>query len=213
MGEFGRQTITEKETDHSVNSPPTLKKNWTLTPEAFGLLLAQLDPDPETAGAQYVLLQRKLVRFFEWSHAQQPADELTERVFDVVARKLIEGEAILNFPAYCHEVARRLLKESFKTPQRVEWGVWADAELTSPSRIEEAREKETRLVCLEECLRQLPTEGRALLEEFYRGTGRDRIQRRQALADRLGIARNALGNRVQRLLHKLEQCVRRCLPW
>lgn len=184
-------------------------KNWELTPEAFARLLTHLDADPEAAGEKYILLQRKLVRFFEWNNARQPAEELANRVFDVVARKLDGGETIRNLNAYCNEVARLILKESFRAPVPVELEEWNEKAATTPFADEEARDREARLRFLESCLGGLPSEGRELIVEFYRGDGRDRIDRRQRLADRLGIARNALGNRVQRLLDKLERCLTR----
>ena len=49
-----------------------------------------------------------------------------------------------------------------------------------------------------------------LIVEYYQDERRDRIGRRKALADALGLRREALANRAQRLRDKLEQCVRRC---
>ncbi|MDX2031866.1 MAG: hypothetical protein SF339_14420 [Blastocatellia bacterium] len=190
-------------------SSPAAGKNWELTPDAFARLLTHLDADPEAAGEKYILLHRKLARFFEWNNARQPAEELASRVFDIVARKLDAGEAIRNLNAYCNEVARLILKESYRTPARGELEEWERKTPATPFREEELWEREARLAFLESCLGGLPPESRELIVEFYRGEGRDRIDRRQRLADRFGIARNALGNRVQRLLDKLERCLTR----
>lgn len=211
MGQSGRKALADKENDYSVDHPPTLKKNWELTPSAFAGLLAGLDADPETAAEKYVVLQRKLARFFAWNNARQPAEELANHVLDVVARKLAEGERISNLNAYCNEVARRVLKDSFKQPEQVELGMWVETNPSHRRDGDEAREQEGRLACLEQCLGVLSADNRALIMDFYRGEGRVRIERRQRLAQRCGISRNALGNRVQRLLDKLEQCVSRCL--
>jgi DNA-directed RNA polymerase specialized sigma24 family protein len=194
-----------------VEQPPTLKKHWELTPVAFAGLLTSLDADQEAAAEKYVLLQRKLGRFFEWNNARQPAEELANRVLDVVARKLAEGERIGNLNAYCNEVARRLLKDSFKQPEQVELEAWTETGPAHKHDSDETREQESRLACLEQCLGTLPGDNRLLITDFYRGEGRARIERRQELAERHGISRNALGNRVQRLLDKLEQCVGKCL--
>ena len=194
-----------------VQKPPP-KKKWELTPEAFARLLACLDDDPEIAGEKYVFLEQKLVRFFEWNHAREAGEMLAVRTLDVAARKLEEGEQIHNLNAYCCEVARRILKESFKEPAMVEWEEIAPTVTSPHANQDETYAQEIRLLCLEQCLHKLPPESRALLAEFLGGAGRDRINRRQALAERLGIARNALGNRVQRLLAKLEHCINRCLP-
>ena len=73
-----------------------------------------------------------------------------------------------------------------------------------------ALERERLLDCLEQCLNRLPTESRALIVEYYQDEKRDRIERRKALAEALGLRREALANRAQRLRDKLEQCVARC---
>src|SRR6266446_3605240 len=44
-----------------------------------------------------------------------------------------------------------------------------------------------------------------------RDSKRDRIERRKSLAASLGLQREALANRAQRLRDKLEQCVKSCL--
>jgi hypothetical protein len=57
----------------------------------------------------------------------------------------------------------------------------------------------------------LPDENRDLINEYFAGEGRDRINRREAIASRLQISRAALGNRITRLLSKLRECERKCL--
>jgi len=47
--------------------------------------------------------------------------------------------------------------------------------------------------------------------EYYVDEKRARMDRRRDLAARLGLRRDALANRAQRLRDKLEQCVTRCL--
>jgi len=47
--------------------------------------------------------------------------------------------------------------------------------------------------------------------EYYCDEKRVQIDRRKDLAARLGLRRDALANRAQRLRDKLEQCVTRCL--
>jgi len=62
-------------------------------------------------------LRRKLARFFEWRGAPFP-EERADETFNRVARKLEEGVQILNPGGYCNEVARLVLLESFKRPER-----------------------------------------------------------------------------------------------
>jgi DNA-directed RNA polymerase specialized sigma24 family protein len=72
-------------------------------------------------------------------------------------------------------------------------------------------EKEDRLTCLDDCLNALQSDNRDLIMEYYLDEARGRIDRRKDLAARLGLRRDALANRAQRLRDKLEQCVTRCL--
>jgi hypothetical protein len=67
------------------------------------------------------------------------------------------------------------------------------------------------MACLEDCLRALSVDAREMVLEYYRDEKRERIDRRKALAERLGLRREALANRAQRLRDKLEQCVSGCL--
>ena len=76
---------------------------------------------------------------------------------------------------------------------------------------DEAAQRETRLGCLDDCLRALPENGRELIVEYYQDDKRDRIERRKDIAARLGLQREALANRAQRLRDKLERCVTRCV--
>src|SRR4030095_7600750 len=96
------------------------RPRWALTQEAFDRLLASLGGDRESAGEHYLETRAKLVRFFEWRGCpfpEDPADETINRV----ARKLVEGEKILNPDGYCFGVARMLVleinKESIKQRQ------------------------------------------------------------------------------------------------
>ena len=59
--------------------------------------------------------------------------------------------------------------------------------------------REQRLDRLDRCLELLEPEQRKLIVEYYRDTGRQKIERRRALADRLGISMNALAIRASRI--------------
>jgi hypothetical protein len=53
----------------------------------------------------------------------------------------------------------------------------------------------------------LKPEQRDLIVEYYRDTGREKIERRRDLAKRLGITMNALGIRAYRIRDALMECV------
>src|SRR6267378_6354484 len=181
-----------------------------LTADTFARLLNCLDANQELAGEKYEDLRRLLIRFFEWRGAPFP-EEHTDESFNRVARKLGEGIEIKNIGGYCYEVARLVLYETLKGPDRKHDSLEAmNVEVAATEAGNEAEEKEMRLGCLDHCLGKLPESARDLIVEYYRDPSGGYIERRKALAERLGLRREALANRVQRLRDKLEQCVRHC---
>ena len=182
-----------------------------LTAETFAGLLDRLDADRERAGEKYEDLRRTLVRFFEWRGAHFP-EEHADETFNRVARKLGEGVEIKNIGGYCYNVARLIFLETLKGPDSRRAGLEVIAHSAAAvDSSNETAEKEAYLSCLEVCLEGLPAESRELIVDYYRDDKRDRIDRRKELADRLGLRREVLANRAQRLRGKLEQCVGNCL--
>jgi DNA-directed RNA polymerase specialized sigma24 family protein len=182
-----------------------------LTQESFAALLLFLDADRERAGEKYEELRRTLIRFFEWRGApfsEEHADETLNRV----ARKLGDGVEIRNLSGYCYEVARLVFLETMKAvDSRTESLDSAESDLVAPSDpSDEYKKKELRLTCLEDCLRALPNESAELVLEYYCYEESGQIERRRALAERFGLRREALANRVQRLRDRLEHCVSVC---
>jgi DNA-directed RNA polymerase specialized sigma24 family protein len=179
---------------------------WVLTEEAFAKFLRCLDPDAVRAGEKYEDLRETLVKFLDWRGAPFP-EELVDEAFNRVTRKLEEGEAIHDLPAYCHGVARLVFLQSLEHPsnKRVE------LEKLPPVAIPEPDVTDVRRECLNHCLRQLTAENRELITEYYRKERREKIDHRTLMAERLGIPLNALRSRAQRIRDKLERCVRRRL--
>jgi len=183
-----------------------------LTAEAFTKFLACLDAERERAGEKYEDLRRTLIRYFEWRGAPFP-EEHADETFNRVARKLDEGVEIKNVGGYCYEVARLVCLEAWKgDDSRREPLLETHRQNTVVTNTTDAAlERELLLDCLEECLSRLPAESRALLVEYYQDEKRQRIERRKVLAAALGLRREALANRAQRLRDKLEECVTRCV--
>ncbi|HEX4946430.1 MAG TPA: hypothetical protein VFZ34_07205, partial [Blastocatellia bacterium] len=75
------------------SEPQTYKKDWVMTPEAFDLMLMQLDADREQAGEKYELIRQKLTKFFQWRGCPSPED-YTDRTIDRVALRLWEGAEV-----------------------------------------------------------------------------------------------------------------------
>jgi DNA-directed RNA polymerase specialized sigma24 family protein len=180
--------------------------DWDLTEEGFAKFLACLDSDPARAGEKYEELREALVKFLDWRGALFP-EELVDEIFNRVTRKLEEGETIHDVPTYCHGVARMVFLQSLERPgnKRVE------LEEISMIAIAQPEVTDVRRECLNHCLRQLPAENRELIIEYYRKEGRQKIDHRVAMAERLGIPLNTLRRRAQRIRDRLERCIRRRL--
>ncbi len=169
--------------------------------------MARLAPDAAHAGELYETLREALVKFLDWRGARAPED-LVDETFNRVARKLDEGEAIQDVPAYCHGVARLVFLQSLERPEQRHVALEEALPLAAP--VPEPETTDARRECLTRCLRELSVESRQLITEYYRHERRQKIDLRVALAARLGIPLNALRSRAQRIRDKLEQCVRRC---
>ncbi|HJQ24651.1 MAG TPA: hypothetical protein VKA60_12105 [Blastocatellia bacterium] len=190
------------------------KKSWRLTREAFDLLLANLDADRERAAQRYEMIRAKLLKFFECRGCPLPED-LTDDTINRVARRLCEGQQIWTTePAgYFYGVARNVLKEYWSSPER-EFATLdslpppAHPYIDALKHQEAERQRlhtERRLDWLAAGLEQLPAESRELILDYYQGDRRERIRHRKQIADRLGIAPNALRIRVHRIRERLER--------
>ena len=184
------------------------KSEWKLTAEAFALLLARFDSDPESAGIKYESLRRKLVKFFDWRGAYFP-EECADETFDRIARKLEQGEVIEEVVAYCHGVARLVLLEELKSSnhRRIDFEDLPPLVVNPP----ELPESNPQSDCFDHCLQELSPENRGLILAYYQDDRRNKIDNRLALAASYAIPLNALRSRAQRLRNKLEECVKDCL--
>ena len=186
---------------------------WSLTADAFGLLLERLDADRERAGEKYEDLRRMLLRFFEWRGASF-CEERSDETLNRLARKLSEGVNVAETRAYAMQIARLVLLESFKgrDARRAGWEELPHEPTVDPHGEASEREiAERNERCLAHCLEKLPDEARQMILAYYQHTGRTQIERRAALAKALGLRREALANRAQRWRDKLAECVIRCV--
>ena len=184
--------------------PTSRKSLWNLSQEAFDALLACLDSDREQAGSEYEQLRKKLLKFFEWRGSPFPEDNADETL-NRVARRIQEGVEIKNLQSYLLGTARFVLQESFRRPEQ---GIINLEQIPSPvdNKTADQSDSETRLGCLEKCLRELPDESRHLISSYYEEYCSKKKERQQ-LAKQMGIPMNALRIRVHRIRIRLEQCV------
>ena len=184
------------------------KTKWQLTQTAFDALLLNLDSNRADAGEKYLRLRKNLVRFFETrgiASAEEAADETLNRL----ARKLDGGEQFENVNSYALGIARMLALELRKSPAQKTSNELPEIGV-SPFDAE-CEEKEIKLSCLDDCLKNLPPENREIIVGYYQGERREKIENRERIAAKLDIPNNALRNRAVRLRDKLESCIKDCL--
>lgn len=184
------------------------RQKWTLTREAFDQLLVSLAPDPDTAANKYLEIRNNLMRFFEWRGCPFPEDHADETI-NRVARRIVEGELVLNHSSYCIGVARLLLLEIHK--ERAKQQVALSEMNRSEVWESDSSQNEGQIACLRSCLKNLPSENCELILEYYQGDKANKIANRKRLSARLGVPINTLRMRALRLREKLQDCLETCM--
>lgn len=179
-----------------------MKTKWILTPELFEALLDWLGPDREVAGEKYEHIRRALIKIFI-SHGFSDPEDLADEAINRVARRLpeimadYEGDQAL----YFYGVAKKISHEQRRRPVP-----------HSPPPIPSSDDDDDpEYECLEKCLQELTPQNRELVLQYYQEEKQAKIDNRRKLADKLGIAMNALRIRAHRIRHSLELCVRTCV--
>ncbi len=181
-----------------------MKKNWVLTRESFDALLAWLDSDREVAGQQYEAIRRRLIKLFTCRGCYEPED-LADETINRVIKKLpeIEKEFAGDKIRYFYGVANKVHLEYIRRKPVPDLPIDLAIDDEAPPNLE--------LECLDKCIAELTTNNQSLLIEYYQEDKRAKINHRKDLAERLGIAANALRIRAYRLRAGVEVCVRDCL--
>jgi DNA-directed RNA polymerase specialized sigma24 family protein len=177
-----------------------------LGPEALQGLLARLGSDQEVAAGEYQRLHRRLVAFFESHGSLEPGRDADETL-DRLGRKLREGYAIRDVPAYVHGLARNVLREAWRRARREQGARAALRALPPPARPDDGR----LWGCFDRCLAGLGPERAELLLAYYSAArGSSRAWRAELAASR-GLSLNALRIRVFRAREALRESLARCL--
>lgn len=177
-----------------------------LTADRLEVLLRHLASDPAEAADRYKRLFTRVQRYLAWERCADP-DRWADDVIDRVARRLAEGQAVANLPAYVLGVARRVAHEARDQRLREERAIGELARIAPVPAIE----SESALACLDRCLARLSANRRYQLLAYYSADPAARIGERKRLATLLGVGPVALRNRMLRLRARLEACVNRCL--
>lgn len=178
-----------------------MNKNCVLTQELFEELLGWLDPDREIAGQKYEDIRRGLIKIFV-NNGRNSVEDLADETINRVATKLnqIKDNYQGDHSLYFYGVAKKIVHEDRRRPP-----------VSLPIPAWNSDDIETEYECLERCLQQLTRENRELILQYYQDEKREKIDHRRILADKRGIALNALRIRAFRIRNSLELCVRKCL--
>jgi RNA polymerase sigma factor (sigma-70 family) len=183
----------------------SVKRQWSLTQEAFDLLLSWLDPERERAGEKYEEIRARLIKVFAYRGCHTP-EELADETINRVAKKLdavagsYEGDPALYFYGVAQMIHLEYLRRKTELPPQIP---------SPPDDFEDDFEQEHQ--CLDECLDRLTESNRELILQYYTDESRRKINNRKELARRLGIGPNALRIRAHRVRDGLEKCIDVCM--
>ena len=179
-----------------------MNKDWFLSQEAFDSLLEWLDSDREQAAIKYENIRKRLIKIFTGrgcAEAEDLADETINRVVSKLAElgKGFEGDR----GRYFYGVANKVYLESRrKKPPQVPPSSPVDSNLI-----------ELEFRCLEHCIETLSEADGYLLQQYYGAEGGAKVEHRKRLAEKLGIAPNALRIRAYRIRMGLQECMEKCM--
>jgi hypothetical protein len=191
----------------STPSPGNPEGERGLSHLAFTRLLEWLDDGVDSRGERYLEMRRRLVCYFD-RRDRRCADELADETLNRVGRTLANDGAIVTKPQarYCYVVAKFVLLENIRSERsrlrihdsRHSVIGWDERGATLIAQ-NAAADHEELVDLLDRHLQELSADQRALIVEYYRDEGGQKIARRRALAERLGISMNALGLRAARI--------------
>ena len=178
------------------------RTRWRLTQAAFVTLLLRLDSDRERAGERFEKLRHNLLQFFGYEGCAFP-DRWADETLDRLAKRLSDGSAVEDVGAFTRGISKMVLREA----RAMELREWQVEPLRQPdSRVELERDAS----CLDGCLKKLPPDYLALVEQYYFSASKSQAEARSALSRELGITQEALRSRALRIRKQLERCMEDC---
>jgi DNA-directed RNA polymerase specialized sigma24 family protein len=198
-----------------------LIQDWEPTEKAFAKFLHWLDEGANSDGQRYLEVRRRLELYFDRKNCVEPT-ELADETLNRVARKLDENGEITGVAPlhYCYITAKFVFLEALRADKRAPFHRLLPAANSSNLSGQSATlleadagsdRKEKIAECLQCCLEKVSSAERDLIVEYYRGQQRSKIERRAALAARLGVTANALSIRACRVRQRLEVCIQACM--
>jgi DNA-directed RNA polymerase specialized sigma24 family protein len=173
-----------------------------ITKDDFAAMLAWLNPNSEQqAGERYEEIRRRIIQILARRGCRE-AEDLADEAINRVCKKVkviirtYSGDPALYFYGVANKVYLETLK---KKPVRM---------LPPPDIPEDVEQRHN---CLDYCLQQQSPANRELILQYYEGDKKEKRERRQRLADLLGIEMKILRVRVHRIKLNLRKCIFECL--
>lgn len=193
-------------------APSTRERTrWALEAGGFENLLAHLSVKPVEAGQRYERLRGRLILFFTRRLANAPED-LADKVFDRLARRLQDGEPVASMEAYALGIARHVAQEDRVVSAREitpDGSIFENISLPDHTSYEESAKQDRLLDAMELCLARLPPSDAELLSRYYLNEGGPKIEARRRLAEAGNISQAALRKKVYQICCILRECIRR----
>lgn len=179
-----------------------MTKDGALTQTAFDSLLSWLDADRDQAGKKYESIRLRLIKIFS-CRGRIDAEDLADETINRVTLKAAEiAKEYVGDPAlYFYGVAQKVFLEAVRKHPPV----------VLPPPVAKPDDIEQEYECLDRCILQLTPDNRELVIEYYQNDKRAKIEHRKELAEKLGLAQNALRIRAYRIRSTLQQCLLSCL--
>ncbi|MEO7658854.1 MAG: hypothetical protein ABIV48_04505 [Pyrinomonadaceae bacterium] len=186
-----------------------MKKSYELGQKQFNALLLLFSEVPEEAGKKYEQIRNGLIRFFEFRgchDAQTLADETINRV----ATKIDSFDAARNIKltAFFYGFASNVLSEYRRDSRRevpLEEGRYEDRGEYVSDDVDDVLSD-----CLSVCMAKLDLEDKDLITQYFSCDGRERIELRRRICEKLGCSPAALHTRIFRIKEKLKACIEQC---
>lgn len=189
-----------------------MKKNSTLTQERFDNLLEWLSADREEAGVKYEKIRKGVIRFFRVRDCADPValtDETLNRVADKLPGEKTDREKI---PLkYIYGFAINVYREYERISSKIE--IQLDQNLPLDALVSQnfPDNKSDDIICLEQCLKNFPSEDGEMMLEYYGQDKSVKLEFRRHMAENKNITVQALHTRIHRTKNNLKKCIEKCM--
>lgn len=186
-----------------------MKKRYELGQMQFDALLNLFSDDRSEAGEKYEQIRNGLTRFFEFRGCHDP-ETLVDETINRVAGKIdsFDGTRNIKPAAFFYGFATNVLSEYRRDSRRE---IALDETPYEVVAVEDDGEVEdARIDCLHKCMAKLDAVEKELITSYFAHNGREKIELRRKMSERLNCSPAALHTRVFRIKASLKVCIANC---